>query len=122
MPVTAAGAARTVFLDQHMPDLARRTCHAMIHRSVDQQRTSDAPSQAYVEDYAFTDADALLRLRQPCGICIVINYTRYSKLCREIVLQRKIIPAMRVMKRAYHASRCINQAADRDTHAQNTTI
>src|SRR5438105_15904756 len=63
-----------------------------------------------------------LYFRQCCSIGIVIYYTGYIKFLDKIILQREIIPTLRVVQGAYYTLRGIYQSADGDTGAQHASI
>src|SRR5581483_2024565 len=97
-----------------MPNLASSTCCSMINLAIDHHTSTDTPSQANIQCYAFSHSDTTYHLCQCSCICIVINYTRDSKSFGKIVLQREIIPPMRVMERTDHPMLGIHQTTDRD--------
>jgi hypothetical protein len=121
-----------MLFDLHVSYFASCTGCAMINLAIRNQTPADSTPQPYVQHDAFGLFVAALFSRrggrsrlyfcQCRSIGIVIYYTGYIKFLNKIILQREIIPTLRMVQGAYYTLRGIYQPADSDAGAQYASI
>src|SRR5579862_2140097 len=105
-----------------MANLACGTGCAMINITINDQGTTNTTSQTNIKGYTFTITDTPFDFSQGGGISIIVDDTGCVQALSKIILEREVVPAMSMIKRAYDALSGINQAANCNADPQNTTI
>src|SRR5437868_9125325 len=118
MSEAATRTLRAILFDQHMAYLTCQACRAMINLAVQNHATADTASESHIQYIALTGACSTLYFCQRDCIGIVINYTRYIKLFFKVLLQGEIIPAMRVVQRAYRTMAGVNKSTNSYAYLQ----